>query len=229
LTPSVALAQNGDGPNRWGVAVSFAPNWKIPEGDSPFGKLAEVSLSQGDLGYDVSGADFRIGIVRGRHGQGDWGVSFVRRSFKEGSTQGAIVTECQEFGCSTYGTQYLYQDASLMGIEANKFIPFGTIANRVQLGVDIAVGVGWYQKDVERRELVYEFLGPPTFDTLETVVSSQVPASELAAFDPALLGRAEIAGAVLVTRGLKVRVSGGMNYPGTHAASVSLMYFFGGN
>src|SRR5262245_32345667 len=93
LTPAAALAQNDEGPNRWGVAVSFAPSWKVPEGDSPFGKLAEVALTAGDLGYDVSGSDFRIGFVRGRHLQGDWGVSYVRRTFKEGSSQGDIVTE----------------------------------------------------------------------------------------------------------------------------------------
>jgi len=31
--------------------------------------------------------------------------------------------------------------------------------------------------------------------------------------DPTLLGRVEIAGAVILTKALKVRVSGGMNFP----------------
>jgi hypothetical protein len=227
VAPTPVLAQDDEGPNRWGVSVSFAPNWKVPEGDSPFGKLAEVALTAGDLGYDVSGADFRIGVVRGRHLQGDWGVSYVRRTFKEGSTQGGILTECEQNNCFTYGEEFLYQDASVTGIEANKFIGFGTIANRVQIGVDIAIGVGWYQKTVERREASTDFL-PPNFNTpVVTISSEQVPATQLSPVDPSLLGRAEIAAAVVVTQGLKVRISGGMNYPGTHAASVSLMYFFG--
>lgn len=229
LAIAPALAQENERQNRWGVGGSISPSWRVPEGSGPLAKLAEVSLTSGDLGYDIAGADFRIGVVRGRDGGGDWGVSLVRRTFKEGSTQGAIVTECiLGISCYVYGTEYRYQDAALTGVEANKFISFGTIRNVLQFGIDLAVGVGWYQREVERRDAFNRFTETST-EPILGFLSEQVPASELSSLDPMMLGRAELAAAVLLRRGLKVRVSGGMNYPGAHVASVSLMYFFGAN
>jgi hypothetical protein len=207
------------------VTVSIAPFWKVPE-NGPFARLAEVSLSEGDLGYDITGSDLRIGVVRGRRGEGDWGVSFVRRTFEDGSTQGALLTECiLEISCYGYGTQYVYQDTTLTGVEANRFIAFGTYRGVVQIGADLAGGVGWYQGTVERREAFNDFSEGSTEPEIRSI-STDVSAAELSPIEPSLLGRAELAAAVLLTRALHIRFSGGLNYPGTHVASVSILYFF---
>ena len=228
LAASPALAQDNAGPSRWGVAVSIAPTWKVPEA-GPLGKLAEKSLVFGDSGLDIAGRDFRVGVVRGRYRQDDWGVSLVHRTFNEGSTQGAIITKCiLEISCHVVGTEYRYQDARLAGIEANRFFSFLTIGNVVQVGVDLAGGVGWYRRMVERRDALNIFTTTSTEPILSSE-SAQVPASDLSKMKPSLLGRAEVAVALQMTRELKLRLSGGMNYPGTDIVNVSLLYFFGAN
>jgi hypothetical protein len=69
-----------------------------------------------------------------------------------------------------------------------------------------------------------EFLGQELFEVVTTEV---VDARELMATDPAMLGRVELAATVLLPRGLKVRISGGMNFPGTHGVQLMGLYFFG--
>jgi hypothetical protein len=234
VAPASLAAQEPEVPQRWGVSATFVPSWKVPSGDSPLAKLGELVLTSGDGGLGVTGGDFRIGVVRGRHLEGDWGVSYVRRTFEDGSFQGEIVNECPSLqNCSVFGERYIYQGVTLDGIEANKFITFGTIQNTVQIGVDISIGVGWLKGTAEKTEARTEFIQgpPPQFQgqIVPIIETSQVPATELSTTDPTLLGRAELAAAVILPRGLKVRVSGGMNYPGQHTLGVVIMYFFGQN
>lgn len=216
--------------DRWGVIASVVPQWSVPGGNSPVAKLAQLSLDSADLGMDLKASDFRIGVARGGYLRGEWGLSLVRRSFANGGKQGAIASDCSPSGgCAPYGVEYTYNNTSLTGLEASKFVPFGTIARRVQIGGDVAIGVGWYRGMVTRREaettFVFQGAGPAvpvtTFDT------TQVPATQVSKLDPTLLGRLEIAGAVIVTPNAKVRLSGGLNYPGVHSVSVSVLYFFG--
>lgn len=228
LAASPVMAQGTDGPNRWGLAVSFAPVWQVPD-KGPFGKLAEKSLEMADVGYDISGRDFRVGVVRGRDRRDDWGISLVHRTFKEDSIQGGIVKKCiLEISCHVEGAELRYQDAALTGIEANRFVTVARIGNVVQVGVDLAAGLGWYTGKVERRDALNTFTDSSTEPVLG-FTPTQVPASDLSKTKPSLLGRAEIAAAVRVTQAVKLRVSGGFNYPGTDVGSVSLMYFFGSN
>jgi hypothetical protein len=228
LSAAPALAQDNAGPSRWGVAVGFAPTWKVPEA-GPLGTLAEKSLAFGHLGLDVAGRDFRAGVVRGRYRQDDWGVSLVHRTFTEGSTQGAIITKCiLEISCHVTGTEYRYQDAAMTGLEANRFFSFFTIGNVAAVGVDLAGGLGWYRRMVERRDALNIFTTTSTEPILSSE-STQVPASQLSKMKPSLLGRAEVAVAIQMTRELKLRLSGGVNYPGTDVVNVSLLYFFGAN
>ena len=46
-------------------------------------------------------------------------------------------------------------------------------------------------------------------------------------YTPSILGRVELAGAFTVRPDLKIRVSGGFNFPGTQVFSIDAMYFFG--
>jgi hypothetical protein len=228
-TASPALAQGAAPSAQWGIALGVAPAWTVPGGDGPLAKLAQASLESADLGYTIDGVDLRVGIIRGRRGHGNWGIALVRRVFKNGSIQGAIVTECiLEISCFVRGTEYHYQDAALTGVEASRFVPFGTIRNAVQIGVDLAAGTGWYRHTVERREATNEFTEGNT-EATPGFRSELVPASELSKFHPSLLGRAELAVAVLMSPKLNLRVSGGVNYPGASVGSVSVAYFFGSN
>jgi hypothetical protein len=225
-------------PSRWGVGVSFLPDLKISNGKGVVNKLAEVMFEQGDNGLDITGGDFRIGVVRGRRLGGEWGVSYVRRSFNEDSTQGGVQTSCFPFGnqnaqvCSANGTEYFYNDNVVLdGIEANKLIVFGTIKNVVQIGLDIGGGVGWMKGTaIERETRSGGNIGnpPPNTTTVlpTTVTETVVPAATLVVVDPVPLGRVELAVGVILGTNVKVRASGGINVPGTHVFSISASVFF---
>ena len=241
--PTLSFAQAPQVPpvdfDRWGVQVSFTPKFEMNGGGGAIDKLAEVMFESGDLGLDLSGGDFRIGLVRGRRLGGEWGVSYVHRSFDEDSTQGGVETSCSTntFNnvtfCNTFGTEYLYtRGISLDGIEVNKLINFVTIRNIVQIGVDIAGGVGWMkgtaiQRDTESQG---DFSGnPPPGSTIIfpiTVTETEVPAADLMTIDPALIGRVELAVGVIVAPQVKVRLSGGLNIPGSQLFSITGAFFF---
>jgi len=61
LLPTGALAQDQ---THWAVVGSVTPQWKVPS------QLEELF----DGTVDLKGTDFAIGIARGRHRSGDWGV-----------------------------------------------------------------------------------------------------------------------------------------------------------
>ena len=225
-------------PDRWGVSVSVVPKFQMSGGGNAIDKLAEVMFNRGDEGLDVSGGDFRIGVVRGRRLGGEWGVSYVRRSFSEDSTQGAIETMCspQSFNnvtlCFTSGTEYVYNDQiKLDGIEVNRLFVISTIKNVVQIGLDAAGGVGWMKGVAIERNVSSGggFNNPPPGSTITlptTVTETEVPAAELMTIDPALIGRVELAVGAILGPNVKVRASGGFNVPGTHVFSITGSVFF---
>jgi hypothetical protein len=241
FVPAAGFAQAPPAPpvdvDRWGVQVSFTPKFEINGGGGAIDKLAEVMFESGDVGLDVSGGDLRIGLVRGRRLGGEWGVSYVHRSFEKDSTQGGVETSCNEFNdvtfCNSFGTEYLYtQGISLDAIEVNKLINFVTIKNVVQIGLDIAGGVGWMKGTAIQRDTDSNggFTGnPPPGSVITfpiTVTETEVPASELLSIDPAWIGRVEASVGIIVAPQIKVRVSGGLNIPGTQLFSITGSVFF---
>jgi len=241
LCASVADAQTDR--TRWGAGVSYAPTWKVPTGDGPFATLAEQVFEASDLGLDVKGKDFRIGVVRGRSLSGEWGVSYVHRNMKDGSSQGGVDQQCFESGfpgqasqCYTYGDLYLYRSVTLRGVEMNKFMPMVLIKDRVQIGLDVAGGFGAMKGTAEHQETDTSFQdikNAQGFVTSQkqvvTTTSTIVDARELMTLDPTLIGRAEVAVAGILTSNLKVRFSAGFNFPGTHTVSIGMSYFLGPN
>ena len=195
--PSDASAQ--DRRSHWGVTVGFSPRWMTPG-------LLDTALEKlwDESGIHFSGSEFRAGVVRGSELGGDAGLSFVRRPFDDGS---GFVRE--------HGVMYGTRGVVLTGVEAHKFTPFGTIRDRVQIGLDYGAGVGVFDGvvdetvDVCTREV-------SVGDTLDPWGIGIVP-----------IGRVELAVAVIVAPGLKVRAKGGVNFPGVQTFSVSASYLFG--
>ncbi len=88
LVSSAPASAQSANPSSWGVVGSFVPKWYVPSFLEP---LAALHFSEDDMSIedqDLKGTEFRIGIARGRALSGDWGVSYVRRTFDESTVSG---------------------------------------------------------------------------------------------------------------------------------------------
>lgn len=220
--PSIAMAQlSKDG--HWGVAASFNPTWTSHD------KFREFLYGL-DGDWDLEGSEFSIGLVRGSMGGGEWGVSFVRKPFKNGPPLVEVDSEtsCFQNFCSGFtstDTQTM-QDVYMRGVEFHSFIPFVTMANRVQIGVNVGGGIAFPEGTfVETRDFVSTVTGfPPQTDSFTEVR----PADEVM-YKYVPLAKAEVQGAVIVAPGLKVKVSGGLNMPSAFTFRIGVVYLIGAN
>ncbi len=250
-----ALAQERP-PASWGVVGTFVPKWQIP---SNLEVVAGLHFSEDDLSVtdqDLRGDEFRIGIVRGRPLGGDWGVSFVRRRFVDSDTEaangGGFSSSNGIYETTSYLSRVARTSVQLTGIEAHKFIGIATIANRVQVGLNVAGGVGRPSGQVAVSSSITStrcrnpsFVFPdggspdvpdPCSGPGATIISrSTQPAGSsnneaypgLFTRDIMPIGRFELGVGVAVVRQLTLRVAGGLNYPGTNDVTVSAIYLFG--
>ena len=145
LFTSPVHAQNA---SHWGVVGGFVPLWKTTSSVEKLGTLVFAD----DAVELLKGSEFRIGIARGRILSGDWGVSFIRKNFdgqnpstaeegrgcQGGSTPGGPVI----LSCTTSNVVLTPDDLQISGVEVHKFIAFATIQERVQIGLNVAGGVG---------------------------------------------------------------------------------------
>jgi hypothetical protein len=226
LLPTSVFAQDE---SHWGVAVSMTPNWKVPDKFKMFFD-AETSM-------DIKSKDFSIGIARGRTLGGDWSVSYVKKSFKDGSFADSTEVQCDNFvpGCFTFGSRRTLRDVTVTGIEAVKFIPFATIKDRVQIGLNVGGGIGSLKGSLDVREFdvvtTCNNQGRCTGRQTETAFTADVKDEDngLYALPMYPLGKVEIAAGVILAPGLKVRVSGGLDFPGTRMFAITGVYLIGAN
>ena len=196
--PSAAAAQfvaNPPPPSpHWGIAASIAP-WQA--GDQ-FKALYDARA------LDLSGADFRIGVTRGRTLGNEWALLYVRRRIAEGGTlnrRGAIFE--------------LRPDVRVTAFMAERYAAFGTIANRAQIGIVLGGGIG------RAEGMVRQVAGGPDLAAADvlTLFAQEVKFQ--------LMLRAELAAAFKLAPGTKLRISGGFAWPGTTVVTITGMYFFG--
>jgi hypothetical protein len=153
---------------------------------------------------DLSGNAVRFGITRGGTLGNEWALMIVRRTIKTGASM-----------VDASGETYRFQPGvKLTGFMAEQFGAFGTIARRVQIGGLIGGGLA----RVEGTALADSTLNEVQATELLTLFARPV--------DFQLLLRAELAVAVKVARGAKIRFSGGFDWPGTTTFTVSALYFF---
>lgn len=251
---SPALAQ-GAGSSSWGVVGTFVPKWNVPSSLEPVAALHfsedELSIAQQEL----EGNEFRIGIARGRSLGGDWGVSFLRRTFDSHSASGVVGSQCVNDRCEDVVVESTRHDVRLNGVEIHKFIPFVTIARRAQVGVNVGGGVGSVSGTVDSQQstvsyrCTYPTGGPQFNDGFDptvpfgscqgfggTVSDVQTTTADSSTSDFSRflkngssvlpIGHVELSAAVAVAPRLKIRVAGGLNYPGTNTIAFSAVYFF---
>lgn len=221
LLPSAAGAQDS---SHWGVAVSVNPTWKVPDKFKIF--------FDGETAVDIKSQDFSIGIARGKSQGGDWSVSYVRKSFKDGSYADGTEVQCDDFvpGCFTQGSRRTLRNTTLSGILAVKFIRFATIKERVQIGLNVGGGIGSLSGNLEQLDYDVDVTCNNRGQCAgrQTQRVSTVDAkTELFALPKYPLGKVEAAVGVIVAPGLKVRVAGGLDFPGTSVLNITGVYLIG--
>jgi hypothetical protein len=207
-------------PSSWGVFVNFAPSWK---GNSTF---TEIFLAEGE--GTVEGSDFSIGLARGKTLGGHWGVGYTRKKYKDNTT--IVFSESGSDGNFSYTSTEttVFHNVYLDAIEFFSFIPFATIKERFQVGLNVGGGAGFPKGTIDKT-FVYSSTftpptGPPQTQT-DTDFESGPAKDQIFGIQP--LFRLEIVGALIAAPGLKVTFGGGLNAPSTFAFSVGAVYLIG--
>jgi hypothetical protein len=223
--PCARAQAQGTKDSHWGVAASSTPKWTIAE---PMRKV----LFEGD--GTIKGSEFTFGLVRGSTRGGDWGVSFVRKPFKDGSGETSTDQQCfnpAQTQCAMTTESTVTQGVYLNGVQVHWFIAFATIKSRVQVGLNVGAGVATVNGNVVKTKDGFT----PSFNqqTPQTGLVTLTPThtvETLPAKDEWLsmfpLGKVEAEGAVIVTPALKIKAAGGLNFPSI-GMRVGVVYLIG--
>jgi hypothetical protein len=226
LCPARLPAQTAEKAVLWGVTASVTPRWSAAGAVKNY-----VDADQ----YDISGGEFTVGFVRGRSMGGEWGVSFVRKSVREGSTSRFGTYEvCFQQECVEESTTFVAKNVSLMGVEAHNYFNLVTIRRRVQIGVNVAAGVVGVLGQAEKTRRYAAVVPDPGMGGSHLQQASEVTTVDggqiFSGGNPVtytVSAKLEAALGFILTPTLKVRVTGGVNFPGYHIASVHVIYLFG--
>ena len=125
--------------NRWGAHLSFTPEWQTPGPFRHFLGAEEI--------VDWSGSDYTVGFVRGGARRGEWGLALVRQRVAADSLLCLAANDAGSCSDPVRATD----DLRLQGFEFHWFTPLARfVDDRVQLGVNAALGAGWYQGTILR-------------------------------------------------------------------------------
>jgi len=218
---------------RWGISGSFVPAWSIAKQLSNL--LVAVDRDAPSSAVEIRGSEFRLGFVRGQELGGDWGVSLVRKQFGRNSrvAQTDLFPLFDSRGRMVGETPYGFSDGldgvTLTGVEYHRFKPFATIKQRVQIGVTYGGGVG--QLAGRARGVEFDEQGTKPVERPVNGLFDQGDVGLLSVADytlkPVPLAKLELSLAGLIAPGLKVRASGGFNFPGYEVGNISVVYLFG--
>jgi hypothetical protein len=225
-SPTLLHGQTAEKAVLWGVTASVTPRWSAAG-------LVKNYVDADE--YDISGAEFTVGVVRGRSTGDEWGVSFVRKSVQEGSTSRfGTMPVCYQQECVEQSTTFVATNVSLMGVEVHKFFSFVTIRRRVQIGMNLAAGVVLVRGQAEKTQRFGTVVTDPTTGTAhiqQATAVSVVDGGQIFSggndVSYAAVAKVEAGVGFILSRNLKVRVTGGVNFPGYNVASVHVIYLFG--
>jgi hypothetical protein len=227
-TPAPSSGSSNSQASHWGVLFSATPSWYVP--NSIIDKIASGG------GATIVGTQFTIGIVHGRSMSGDWGVTFVHESVKDGSNGFDNDTSCgfangpMPGGCFNTGGAAVTQGVKMNGVQAHKFFSFGAIKQRVQLGLELAGGIGKLSGTLQKTssDITNVVMNPKTGQRtalLTTTVTTEDVTAELPGKVP--LGHLAFVAAAIINPAIKVRWEAGMLMPGQSFSTVMVTFLFG--
>lgn len=204
--PTVVTGQDLD--SHWGIQTSFAPNGMTLE------SLRELFL-KGDGAIEAQ--EFTVGLVRGSSQGGEWGVSFVRKPFKNGTTVSNSYSSCVQQFCNSIAQAQVMREVALQGIEFHWFVPFTTIRNRVQIGLNLGGGAAGVSGTIDETVTFNSTFRQPNGQMARATNRDTFSERAKDAFEWPIypLAKLEAQAALLLTPAVKITVAGGFNYPGT--------------
>jgi len=228
-TPAPSSQPSNTKASHWGVVFSATPSWYLPS------SITDKIASDGG-GVTIVGTQFTVGIVHGRAMSGDWGVTFVHEPVKDGSNAFSSDTKCgfanapPPGGCFNTSGAGLTQSVKMNGVQVHKFIPFGAIKGRVQLGIELAGGVGKLSGTLRKTssDITNVVTNPRTgvrTGLLTTTITTEDVTAELPSKVP--LGHLALVAAAIITPAIKVRWEGGMLMPGQSFSTMVVTFLFG--
>ena len=206
----------------WGVSFSVTPAWEITD------QITNIfDLEEGES-VTMSGTEFTVGIVHGSTRGGDWGISFVRKPFDDGSGGVDVGEDCYTATASRPNIETTTtQDVVYTGVELHKFMAFYK-KSRIQIGLNIAGGIakpsGTIITTTDRFEPTS--FGPQGPTGFRPVHEEEISTAEDELFAYMPLFKVEAEADIVVAPGLKVKLAGGFNFP-AYAFRVGASYRFG--
>jgi hypothetical protein len=227
-TPAPSSGSSNSEASHWGVVFSATPSWTVP--NSIINKIASGG------GATIVGTQFSIGIVHGRAMSGDWGVTFVHQPVKDGSNGFSSDTACgftngpMPGGCFNTSGAARAQGVKMNGVQVHKFIPFGVIRRRVQLGIELAGGIGKLSGTLQKTNSDITRVNPnpktgQQTALLTTTVTTEDVTAELPSKVP--LGHLAFVAAAIINPAIKVRWEAGMLMPGQSFTTLMVTFLFG--
>jgi hypothetical protein len=219
-------------PAEWGVTFSFQPRWDIvPSGLAPLAGAERDEIEAPDGSSTLSGSTWSIGFARGRVLGADWGVSFVQTRIRRDSVIDRLhLSDCPPTSCFTDNQRLTFREVTAIGPEVHFYIPFFTIKERVQVGIELAGGGAHFRGRAEADGFEFDSSssGPP----VSTPVHLNGEVTEITdeifyeGVPWTLQGRIEPGVAVILSSRMKLHASAGFHYPGTTYFSLKTTYFF---
>lgn len=235
----------------WGIDSSFAP-WQTTKSVE---KLTNVvfdqdrqTVSQGsDLSIGivrgrVLSGDWGVSFVRKRIDADRDAVTIAASGCtgSQSSPSAPLVYQCSQQTFTSSADRL-----ELTGVELHKFAPMITVKSRVQLGVNLAVGIAVGRGTVRTQKANATFTctftgtaaapggadpcagGTRSGDVITAADPTLHPFSYIVKYDRNLvpLAKLEMAGSLIAAPRLKVRVSGGLNYPAVTTLGVTAVVF----
>ncbi len=204
-SPRPGLAQIDN--TAWGLTGGFSPRWQVP---------AAIEGSFDTSQVDITGREFRIGVVRGTTFGSEWGVSLVHKRLDK--------TSSVSVDGSDGVARFVTEDAELLGVEVHRFFPFGRIGERVQIGINLAGGLAQLRGFVRGE---FDPLSPGAQSFTALVPTRDIFEYGGRTIDWLPLGKAELGVTTLIGDRAKVRISSGLNLPGYQLVNVSFSYLLG--
>lgn len=227
VTASPAFAQSRQprppDPSHWGAQVSLVPSWTMAQ------SIKDLLADENSV-INIDGSEFEIGFVRGSRLGGDWGVSFVRKPFEDGSGETTSDLDCfnqAQTICRPRIEVTATQDVILTGVEVHWFVRFVNIKDRVQIGMNVAGGIAQTSGQVVRTTDSFEPTGfnqngPTGFRPVHTVETIDAK-DELFPYFPQ--AKVEAVGSVIVAPKFKIQVAYGLNFPAICPRIMGVVFF----